>query len=114
MKTVQQSLPIPGVNPSKKVKCHNCKHIHVFGERHIKDNGPDKFKEIICPKCDCSVTLPVTDHGRSIFVIIALILLACWVVGVFSIGHSPIIHTLLIVAIIALILRVMQGSNSRY
>jgi Family of unknown function (DUF5670) len=44
--------------------------------------------------------------------ILAVILLIAWAIGYFGYGTGGIIHILLVIAIIAVILRVIQGRNS--
>jgi len=43
--------------------------------------------------------------------IIAVILIIGWAVGVFAYSASGLIHTLLVIAIIAIVLRLIQGKS---
>ena len=46
--------------------------------------------------------------------IIAVILVIAWAIGFFAVGyHGGIIHILLVIALIAIILRVIQGRKVR-
>lgn len=43
--------------------------------------------------------------------VIAVILVLCWAVGFFAYSAGGIIHILLVIAIIAVLLRLIRGSN---
>jgi len=43
--------------------------------------------------------------------VIAVILIICWAIGFFAYSVGSIIHVLLVIAIIAIIFRVIQGSR---
>jgi hypothetical protein len=43
--------------------------------------------------------------------IVAVILLISWAIGFFAYGAGGLIHILLVIAVIAIILRVIQGRN---
>jgi hypothetical protein len=47
----------------------------------------------------------------SLLYIIAVILLISWAIGFFAYGAGGIIHILLVIAIIAIVLRVIQGDR---
>lgn len=42
---------------------------------------------------------------------IAVILVIAWAIGFFAYGTSSLIHILLVIALVAIILRVIQGRN---
>lgn len=44
---------------------------------------------------------------------VAVILIIMWAIGFFAYQTSGIIHILLVIAIIAIVLRVIRGDNSR-
>ncbi len=43
--------------------------------------------------------------------LIAVILIICWAIGFFAYSAGGIIHVLLVIAIIAILLRVIQGNK---
>ncbi|MBL7933501.1 MAG: lmo0937 family membrane protein [Bacteroidia bacterium] len=47
----------------------------------------------------------------SLLYIIAIILIISWAIGFFAYGAGSLIHTLLVIAIIAVILRVIRGRD---
>jgi hypothetical protein len=47
----------------------------------------------------------------SLLYVIAVILIICWAIGFFAYSAGAIIHVLLVIAIIVIILRVIQGRN---
>ncbi len=47
----------------------------------------------------------------SLLYAIAVILIICWAIGFFAYGAGSLIHLLLVIALIAIILRVIQGRN---
>jgi len=48
--------------------------------------------------------------GRLLYVI-AILLVICWLIGFFTLNAGKIIHILLVLAIIAILLRVIKGSK---
>lgn len=47
----------------------------------------------------------------SLLYLIAVILIIAWAIGFFAYGAGSLIHALLVIAIIAVILRVIRGSD---
>jgi len=41
--------------------------------------------------------------------VVAVVLLICWAIGFFAYGAGDIIHILLVIAVIAIVLRIIQG-----
>jgi hypothetical protein len=53
-------------------------------------------------------TKKITTMGNLLY-IIAVVLLICWAIGFFAYSAGGIIHLLLVIAIISILLRVIQG-----
>jgi len=53
-----------------------------------------------------------TENRGNLLYIIAVILVIAWAIGFFGYAVGGIIHLLLVIAIIAILLRVIQGNKS--
>jgi hypothetical protein len=49
--------------------------------------------------------------GNSLVYVIAAILIMFWVIGFFVYGANAIIHILLVIAILAILIRIIQGNK---
>jgi hypothetical protein len=57
--------------------------------------------------CHACYNLKITIMGNLLY-LIAVILILCWAIGYFAYGAGGIIHALLVIAIIAILLRVIR------
>lgn len=48
---------------------------------------------------------------NSLLYIIAVLLVVFWAIGFFAYGAGAIIHILLVIAVIAIVLRIIRGNN---
>ena len=60
---------------------------------------------------ECIFAAPKTYIMNNLIYLIAIILIIAWAAGYFAFGAGGIIHVLLIIAIIAILLRVIKGNN---
>jgi hypothetical protein len=51
--------------------------------------------------------------GNSLIYVIASILILFWFIGFFVFGATAIIHILLVIAIVVIIIRIIQGNKSK-
>lgn len=54
---------------------------------------------------------PNTTHMNNLLYVIAVILVIAWAIGFFAYSTSGIIHILLVIAVIAILLRLIRGKD---
>jgi hypothetical protein len=57
-----------------------------------------------------AINLKITIMGNLLY-LIAVILVLCWAVGYFAYGAGGIIHVLLVIAVIAILLKVIRRAD---
>jgi len=72
---------------------------NTFG---VRDN------DICIGKIKFSITLKVIIMGNLLY-LVAVILIIAWLIGFVGYGTGGIVHVLLVIAVIAILLRVIQG-----